>query len=161
MRKFNTLLNHNSQPNSSAATNGSNPINTLTKNVQSHQLLQQFWVAGCPQMLSNFSFVGSLQNGQLTVYARSAIVANKIKLTIANLLTQLQNLQKTDPNFRECKVTAIVVKVQVKSQYKPPVKPNRKLSYSGAESLKKLALDLGESALSVKLNSIADKISKQ
>ena len=152
MRKFNTLLNHNSQ------SNDSTTINTLAKKVQSHQLLQQFWVAGCPQMLSNLSFVGSLLNGQLTVYAHSAIVANKIKLTIANLLTQLQNLQKTDPNFRECKVTAIVVKVQVKSQPKAPVKPKRKLSDSGANSLKKLALDLGESALSVKLNSIADKI---
>lgn len=81
MRKIDTLLNHNSQ------------LSALTKNVQSHQLLQKFWVAASPQMLSNLSFVGSLINGQLTVYAHSAIVANKIKLTIANLLTQLQNLQ--------------------------------------------------------------------
>ena len=111
-------------------------------------------------MLSNLSFVGSLINGQLTVYAQSPIVAHKIKLTLANLLTQLHNLQQTDPNFRECKVTAIVVKVQVKSQPKAPVKPKRKLSDRGANSLKKLALDLGESELSAKLNSIAKKISK-
>ena len=160
MRKFNTLLNHNSVSNGSATANSSTVMNTLAKNVQSHQLLQQFWLAACPQMLGNLSFAGSLLNGQLTVYAHSAIVANKIKLTAANLLTQLHNLQQTDPNFRECKVTAIVVKVQVKSQPKAPVKPKRKLSDSGANSLKKLALDLGESALSVKLNSIADKISK-
>ena len=112
-------------------------------------------------MLSNLSFVGSLINGQLTVYAHSAIVANKIKLTLANLLTQLQNLQQTDPNFRECKVTAIVVKVQVKSQPQMPAKPKRKPSENGANSLKKLALDLGESALSIKLNSIAEKISSR
>ncbi len=148
MRKIDTLLNHNSQ------------LSALTKNVQSHQLLQKFWVAASPQMLSNLSFVGSLINGQLTVYAHSAIVANKIKLTIANLLTQLQNLQQSNPNFRECKVTAIVVKVQVKSHPKVPVKPARKLSKNAANSLKKLALDLGESPLSNQLNSLASKISQ-
>ena len=149
MRKIDTLLNHNSQ------------LGALTKNVQSHQLLQKLWVAASPQIISNLSFVGSLINGQLTIYAHSAIVANKIKLTVANLLIQLQNLQRTNPNFRECKVTAIVVKVQVKSQPQSVVKPVRKRSDKGANSLKKLAHDLGESALSVKLNSIAEKISKR
>lgn len=148
MRKIDTLLNHNSQ------------LSALTKNVQSHQLLQKFWVAASPQMLSNLSFVGSLINGQLTVYAHSAIVANKIKLTIASILTQLQNLQKSNTKFRECKVTAIVVKVQVKSQPKTPVKPVRKLSENASNSLKKLALDLGESPLSNQLNSLASKISQ-
>jgi hypothetical protein len=148
MRKIDTLLNHNSQ------------LSALTKNVQSHQLLQKFWVAASPQMLSNSSFVGSLVNGQLTVYAHSAIVANKIKLTIANLLTQLQNLQQSNPNFRECKVTAIMVKVQVKSHPKTPAKRVRKLSKNAADSLKKLALDLGDSALSNRLNSLASKISQ-
>lgn len=148
MRKIDTLLNHNSQ------------LSALTKNVQSHQLLQKFWVAASPQMLSNLSFVGSLINGQLTVYAHSAIVANKIKLTIANLLTQLQNLQQSNPNFRECKVTAIVVKVQVKSHPKVPAKPIRKLSKNASNSLKKLALDLGESPLSSQLNSLASKVSQ-
>lgn len=145
MRKIDTLLNHNSQ------------LSALTKNVQSHQLLQKFWVAASPQMLSNLSFVGSLINGQLTVYAHSAIVANKIKLTMTSLLIQLQNIQKNNPNFRECKVTAIVVKVQVKSHPKMPVKPVRKLSKNAADSLKKLALDLGESPLSNQLNSLANK----
>lgn len=148
MRKIDTLLNHNSQ------------LSALTKNVQSHQLLQKFWVAASPQMLSNLSFAGSLIDGQLTVYAHSAIVANKIKLTIASLLIQLQSLQQSNPNFRECKVTAIVVKVQVKSQPKAPVKPVRKLSKNAANSLKKLALDLGESPLSNQLNSLASKTSQ-
>jgi len=153
MRKIDTLLNHNSQPNST-----NSQLSALNKNVQSHQLLQKFWIAASPQMLSNLSFVGSLINGQLTIYAHSAIVANKIKLTLANLLTQLQNLQQTNPNFRECKVTAIIVKVQVKSQPKAVVKPVRKLSKNAANSLKKLALDLGESPLSTQLNSLANKV---
>lgn len=146
MRKIDTLLRHNSQ------------LSALTKNVQSHQLLQKLWVAASPPMLSNLSFVGSLTSGQLTVYAHSAIVANKIKLTITSLLTQLQNLQQSNPKFRECKVTAIAVKVQVKSIQHVPVKSVRTLSKNAANSLKKLALDLGESPLSNQLNSLASKI---
>ncbi|MES2636588.1 MAG: DciA family protein [Pseudomonadota bacterium] len=148
MRKIDTLFNQNTQ------------LSALNKQVQSHQLLQQFWVTASPAMLSKLSTVGSLKSGQLIIYAHSPIVANKIKLTTANLLTQLQNLQLSDPNFRECKVTAIIVKVQVKSHPKTPVKPIRKLSKNAADTLKKLALDLGESPLSKQLHSIANKISQ-
>ena len=149
MRKINTLFTANSQ------------LEVLTKNVQAHQRLQQFWQAASPKLLAQASYASKLDNSILTVYADSAIVANKIKLTQASLLTQLGNLQKNNPIFRECKVTAIVVKVQVKSQPPVPAKPLRKPSEHGANSLKKLALDLGESALAAKLNSIAEKISRR
>ena len=145
MRKIDTLFNHNSQ------------LQALAQKVQSHQLLQQYWVAASPEILSNLSTAGNLNNGLLTIYAHSAIVANKIKLSQASLLTQLHHLQQTNQRFRECKVTAIVVKVQVKSQPKAPVHVPRKLSKSAANSLKKLALDLGESPLSAQLNSLANK----
>lgn len=145
MRKIDTLFNHNSQ------------LHALAQKAQSHQLLQQFWVAASPQILSNLSTVGNLSNGLFTIYAHSAIAANKIKLSQASFLTQLHNLQQTNPRFRECKVTAIVVKVQVKSQPKAAVHIPRKLSKNAADSLKKLALNLGESPLSAQLNSLADK----
>jgi hypothetical protein len=91
------------------------------------------------------------------------MLASKIKLTQASLLKQLQNLQLNDPLFRECKVTAISVKVQVKSRPKPIIKTPRKLSTSAANSLKNLAEDLlaknkGESPLAAKLNALARKI---
>ncbi len=145
MRKINTLFSENSQ------------LNALTKNVQAHQNLQQLWHAVAPKILSQASFASSLTNGQLTLYADSAIVANKIKLTQASLLTQLQNLQKNDPLFRECKVTAITVKVQVKSRPKTVIKTPRKLSASAATSLRQLAQDLGNSPLAIKLNTLASK----
>lgn len=145
MRKINSLFTENSQ------------LNALCKNVQAHQHLQQLWQATAPKILTESSFVSSLTNGQLTVYAQSAIVANKIKLTHASLLTQLHNLQKNDPLFRECKVTAIAVKVQVKSHPKPIIKTSRKLSTGAANSLKNLAQDLGESPLALKLNALASK----
>ena len=145
MRKINTLFTANSQ------------LDALTKNVQAHQHLQQFWQAATPKLLAQASFVSELNNGQLTVYADSAIVANKIKLTHASLLTQLQNLQKNHPLFGECKVTAIVVKVQVKSRPKSMIKTPRKLSANAANSLKQLAEALGESPLASKLTLLASK----
>jgi hypothetical protein len=150
MRKINALFSENSE------------LNKLSKNVLAHQFLQQFWQAASPKILSQNSFVSGLINDQLTIYADSAIVANKIKLTQASLLNQLQNLQKTNPLFRECKVTSIVVKVQVKSRPKPVIKTPRRLSYNASNSLKNLAEDLlaknkGESTLATKLNILASK----
>ena len=150
MRKINALFSENSE------------LNHLAKNVQAHQSLQQFWQTAAPKILSQNSFASSLINGQLTLYADSAIVANKIKLTQANLLTQLQNLQKNDPLFWVCKVTSISVKVQVKSRSKPNIKAPRRLSYNAANSLKNLAEDLlannkGDSPLATKLKILASK----
>ena len=145
MRKINALFIENSA------------LNQLSKNVLAHQFLQQFWQAAAPKILSQNSFASSLTNGQLTLYADSAIVANKIKLTHASLLTQLQNLQKNQPLFRECKVTSIAVKVQVKSRHKVVTKTPRRLSSSAANSLKNLAKTLGDSPLAAKLNSLAQK----
>jgi hypothetical protein len=150
MRKINALFSENSE------------LNHLAKNVQVHQNLQQLWHAATPKLLSQNSFASSLNNGQLTVYADSSIVASKIKLTLASLLKQLQNLQIIDPLFRECKVTSISVKVQVKSRPKPITKTPRKLSASAATSLKALAENLlmeskGKSALATKLMHLATK----
>ena len=146
MRKIDTLLYSNSQQ-----------LNALTQQLQSHQLLQRLWLAASPELLHKLSTVGSLKNGQLSIYAHSAIVANKIKLSQASLLTQFQHLQQANPAFRECKVTAISIKVQVKSQPKPIVQQPRKLSNQAAIALKKLAQDLGESPLSCQLNALASK----
>ncbi len=145
MRKINALFTENSA------------LKQLSKNVLAHQFLQQFWQAAAPKILCQNSFASSLTNGQLTLYADSAIVANKIKLTHASLLTQLQNLQKNEPLFRECKVTSIVVKVQVISRPKLAIKVPRRLSSKAANGLKSLADNLGDSPLATKLNSLAQK----
>jgi hypothetical protein len=150
MRKIYTLFAANSQ------------FEALAKNVQAHQHLQQLWQATAPKILAQASYISSLNNNVLTVYADSAIVANKIKLTHASLLTQLENLQKNNPKFRECKVTAIVVKVQVKSRPKTVIKTPRLLSSNVANSLEIFAQNLliknkGESPLATKLKLLASK----
>ena len=145
MRKINALFSENSE------------LNKLSKNVQAHRSLQHFWQAAAPKILSQNSYAISLVSGQLTLYADSAIVANKIKLTQASLLTQLQNLQTSALTFRECKVTVISVKVQVKSRPKLVIKTPRKLSSAASSSLKQLAEHLGDSPLAAKLKALASK----
>jgi len=147
MYKINTLLSKSSD----------SQFNNLTKQANAHLNLRQLWEAIAPKILSQHSFAGNLSNGQLTVYAYNASVAAKIKLTSASLLTQLQNLHESDPFYRECKVTSITVKVQVKSQPKPIAKAPRTLSKHATTSLKKLAAELGDTALAEKLNQLANK----
>ena len=148
MRKINTLFSQ-SQDNSQ--------FSQLTKQAQAHLTLQQFWLAAAPKIVSENSLASNLSNGQLTILADSAMVANKIKLTQASLLTQLHNLQNSSQAFRECKVTAIVVKVQVKSHPKPVIKTPRKLSNQASNCLKQLAESLGDSPLAAKLKVLAGK----
>ncbi len=149
MRKINALLNTSHGKNKSQ-------FSTLVTQANMHLNLQQFWQAAAPQAISHLSTVGSLKNERLTIYAHNNSVAAKIKLTSASLLTQLQNLQKTDPFYKLCKVTVINVKVQVKSQHMPKSSAQRTLSRDAATTLRKLANDLGDSSLADKLNKLAD-----
>jgi hypothetical protein len=148
MRKINTLLSENSSD---------SQFSQLAKQANTHLNLRQFWEAIAPRILSQSSFAGNLNNGQLIIYASNASVAAKIKLTSPSLLTQLQNLALSDPFYRECKVTSITVKVQVKSQPKSTVKTPRKLSSRAAAGLINLADQLGDNLLSAKLKQLASK----
>jgi Dna[CI] antecedent, DciA len=145
MRKINSLFSDNHE------------LKSISQNVKSHQRLQQLWQAAAHKLLADASFASNLSNGQLTVYADSSIIASKIKLTQASLLTQLHNLQINEPLFRECKVTSIVAKVQVKSRPKPVIKTPRKLTPRAAASLKTFAQNLGDSPLATKLRNLAEK----
>jgi hypothetical protein len=153
MRKINTLLGQSQD---------SSQFSQLTQRALAHLTLQQFWQSATPKIIGENSFASNLTNGQLCILADSAIVANKIKLTQASLLTQLHNLLNSNQAFRECKVTAIVVKVQVKSRPKPIIKAPHRLSYNASNCLKQLAEDLlaknkGDSPLAAKLKVLASK----
>jgi hypothetical protein len=149
MQKINALLNRNKR-------DSDNQFNRLVTQADAHLNLQQFWQAIAPAAISQSSFASNLNNGLLTIFAHNSGVATKIKLSNASLLTQLQNLQKEDPIYQQCKVTGIKVKVQVKSQQKHVTPELRTLSSGAATSLRKLAKDLGDSTLADKLNRLAD-----
>ncbi|MFW5432557.1 MAG: DciA family protein [Methylophilaceae bacterium] len=149
MQKIKALFKPNSNQND-------NQFNSLVAQADAHLNLQQFWQAIAPKIISQSSFAGSLNGGLLTVYAYNNSVAAKIKLTSASLLTQLQNLQKTDVFYKQCKVTGIKVKVQVKSQQKRPTTEPRTISRRAATTLRTLADNLGDTSLADKLKKIAD-----
>jgi len=151
MQKINKLLS------TTSPKKDNDPFSKLVMHANKHLDLQQFWQAAAPQMIAKSSFAGSLNNGQLAIFAYNNSVAAKIKLTSASLLTQLQNLQKSDPFYKQYKVTRINVKVQVKSQQKPTSIEPRTLSSGAATTLRKLADELGDSSLADKLNTLADK----
>ena len=145
MRPIHTVLNQNGL------------LRTVSDQLSAYQSLQRFWIAATPKELSGNSYISRLNNTTLIVFTHSALVANKIKLTQANVLMQLEILKKSDPQFTEYKVTAIVVKVQAISQPNALVKAPRVLSLNAATSLEKLAGQLGGSDLSLQLTRLAKK----
>jgi hypothetical protein len=150
MQKINALLSqHKSE--------SGNQLNRLVAQTEVLLSLQQFWQAIAPIAISQSSFASSLNNGLLTICAQNSAVATKIKLTSASLLTQLQNLQQEDSLYKQCKVTGIKVKVQVKSEQKRLKPRPRKISSGAAATLQKLALTLGDSNLANILNQLANK----
>ena len=150
MRKINSLLCVSQQ-----RSNGQ--LALLTKKANSFNLMQRYWANAADHLIAKNSFVTEIKNNQLTVYANNALVASKIKLILPQLIIKLQALQQTQDLFKEFKVSAITVKVQVKSSQKPLLKAPRKLSNAAAISLNNLAKTLGASPLSTKLKSLADK----
>lgn len=136
MQRFNSLLR--------------NPeLNALTKRTLETQSAQKLWNAIVPDNLSQFSRAISIKNKQLNVYADNSVVAAKIKLLLPSLLIQLQK--------RECEVTAIRVKVQVKSSPQPKRKTPRKLTPAAASSLKALSEKLEGTALGEALHKLYQK----
>ncbi|MFZ3088534.1 MAG: DciA family protein [Methylotenera sp.] len=126
MQRFNTILKHPE-------------LNALNARNQQTQTAQKIWEAIAPDNLAQFSHASSIKNQQFTVFADNNVVAAKIKLLLPSLLIKLQK--------QECEVTAIRVKVQVKSTPQPKLKPSKKLSPMAVNQLKQLGKKLSGTTL--------------
>lgn len=126
MQRFNLLLK---QP----------ELIALNARQQQTQVAQKIWEVIAPGNLAQFSHASSIKNQQFTVFADNNVVAAKIKLLIPSLLIQLEK--------QECEVTAIRVKVQVKSTLQPKLKLLKKLSPAAVNQLQLLAEKLAGTAL--------------
>jgi hypothetical protein len=133
MQRFNTLLKHTE-------------INALNTPTQETQAAQKIWQAIAQYNLAKFSRASSIKNKQFNVYADNSVVAAKIKLLLPSLLIQLQK--------QVCEVTAIRVKVQVKSSPQPRQKTPRKLTPTAVSNLKDLSVKLAGTALGDALNKL-------
>ncbi|PPC94675.1 MAG: hypothetical protein CTY33_03040 [Methylotenera sp.] len=136
MQRFNTLLN---QP----------ELGALKERTHNIQVAQKIWEAIAPENLAKFSHASSIKNGQFTVIADNNAVAAKIKLFIPSLLIKLEK--------QECEVTAIRLKVQVKSTPQSKQKTLKKLSPHAAKNLNLLAEKISGTSLGDALARLAKK----
>ena len=136
MRQFNSLLN---QP----------ELMGLTAHSQASLAAQKIWLSIAPGNLAQLSHASSIKNQQLNLYASNNAVAAKIKLCIPSLLLQLEK--------QGCEVTAIRVKVQVKSGLQGRPKAVKKLSNHAANELNQLAKKVSGSELADALMRLASK----
>jgi hypothetical protein len=136
MQRFNALLN---QP----------ELNMLKARNQETQAAQKIWEAIAPDNLAQLSHASGIKNQQFTVIANNNAVAAKIKLFIPSLLIKLEK--------RECEVTAIRVKVQVKSTPPTKTKTIKKLSIHAASNLNQLAEKISGTTLGDALARLAKK----
>ena len=137
MRKFGTLWQQDST------------LQTLSAQAEHINALQKTWETAIPPSLKRHCHAGLLTNQQLTVYAASGTIAAKLKLLTSSLLTKLKS--------QGLEVTAIRVKVQVKSEPQQPVKAVRSLSPATVGELEKLAESLPDSPLRKSLKQLAGR----
>lgn len=136
MRQFNALLK---QP----------ELVALKARANETQAAQAIWAAIAPANLAQVSHASSIKNNQFTVFADNNAVAAKIKLFIPSLLIKLEN--------QGCEVTAIRVKVQVKSSPQPKLKTLKKLSVHAAAEINQLSIKLSGTPLGDALARLAKK----
>lgn len=136
MQRFNALLN---QP----------ELIMLKARNQEAQTAQKIWEAIAPDNLAQLSHASSIKNQQFTVIANNNAVAAKIKLFIPSLLIKLEK--------QGCQVTAIRVKVQVKSTPPTKTKTIKKLSTHAASNLNQLAEKISGTTLGDALARLAKK----
>lgn len=124
-------------------------LKTLAARAGEILALQKIWEAVAPPPLNQYSHVGPLNQGRLTVYTSSSGVASKLKMQLNGLLESLQN--------QGVKVTSICVEVQVASQ--PRAKPGvvRALSPNTRRRLRDFAENLPDSPLRHAVARLAEK----
>lgn len=114
-------------------------LSAYAKQVRNQSLLQQFWQSAAPKDIALNSTANDLKNETLHITTPQAIVASKIKVLHASLLKALENSRNTHQHFNLYKVTAIKVKVQVKSTPKPLPSRLIPISATSAQHIRALA----------------------
>jgi hypothetical protein len=137
MRRFGTLSQQDST------------LQTLYAQAEHINALQKAWETAIPPSLKRHCHAGLLDNQQLTVYATSGTIAAKLKLLTSGLLAKLK--------AQGLEVTAIRVKVQVKSDAQQPAKAARRLSSTAIDELKRLVSSLPDSPLRTSLKQLANR----
>ncbi|NOT16093.1 MAG: DUF721 domain-containing protein [Methylotenera sp.] len=126
--------------------------NVLQVRYAQMQAAEKIWHEIVPENLAQYTQAISIKNQQLTLLATNNAVAAKIKLLSPSLLIKLEK--------QGCEVTAIRVKVQVKSNPPASSKPIKMLSREAVTQLNRLKERLSGSALGEAISRVIDHANK-
>lgn len=97
-------------------------LRPLIQEADARQWLQQCWSTVAPEF-SRFSHVLGLHEGALTIAVQSGAAASRIRLMETQLLQRIRDFCQNSRKIKGLNLSAIKVKVQVKSR--PPRKQKR------------------------------------
>lgn len=132
-------------------------LRALSKQLHEHSQLQEFWQSATPTDIAHKSAANDLKNEVLYISTSQPLVASKIKMLHASLLKALENSRYNNQHFNQYKVTAIKVKVQVKSTPEPLPSRLIPISPASAQHLRSFADKLAGTPLGEALKKLSSK----
>jgi hypothetical protein len=131
-------------------------LKPLLQEANDRQQLQQLWSAVAPEF-STLSQVLAFEHGTLTIGAYSGAVASKIRLLEAGLLRKIQDFCQKSQKIKGLNLSAIKVKVQVKSRPKTKQKRIQSPSNQALNTLENCADQIDNPALENALRHFIDR----
>ncbi|SDK81478.1 Protein of unknown function [Methylophilus rhizosphaerae] len=125
-------------------------LQPLLQEASDRQQLQQLWSAVAPEF-STLSQVLAAEHGILTIGAYSGAVASKIRLLEAGLLRKIQDFCQKSQQIKGLNLSAIKVKVQVKSRHQSRHKRIKSPSNQALNTLESCAGQINNPALEAAL----------
>lgn len=131
-------------------------LKPLLEEANDRQRLQQLWCTVAPE-LSKLSQVLALEDGTLTIGAYSGAVASKIRLLETGLLQKIREFYQNSRKNKGLNLSAIKVKVQVKSRPKIKQKRIQSPSNQALNTLEACADKIDNPALETALRQFIDR----
>lgn len=130
-------------------------LKPLLQEADDRQQWQQCWAAVAPEF-SRFSHVLALHDGTLTIAVQSGMVASRIKLLESQLLQRIRDFYQNSRKIKGLNLSAIKVKVQVKSRPQSRHKRIKAPSERALDTLEHYASEANNPALQAALRHFID-----
>lgn len=130
-------------------------LKPLLQEADDRQQLQQCWSAVAPEF-SRLSHVLALYDGTLTIAVQSGAVASRIRLIEAQLLRNIRDFCQNSRKIKGLNLSAIKVKVQVKSRPQSKHKRIKPPSNRALNALETYANEVNNPALETALRHFID-----
>ncbi len=131
-------------------------LKPLLQEADDRQQLQQCWSAVAPEF-SRFSHVLAFHDGALTIAVQSGAAASRIKLIETQLLQKIRDFCQNSRKIKGLNLSAIKVKVQVKSRPQSKHKRIKAPSNRALNTLETCANEVNNPALEAALRHFIDQ----